>query len=102
MFVVAGVSGKVGSVVASTLIDRTVKDGTPRVRVMVRDAIKGERFRAAGAEAGCGTDAAADGTVGGFVAEAALAGLDAAAGGESCDGACGAINISHGDARISV
>jgi uncharacterized protein YbjT (DUF2867 family) len=45
MFVVAGVSGNTGSVVASTLLERGAK-----VRVVVRDAKKGEAWAARGAE----------------------------------------------------
>lgn len=45
MFVVAGVSGNTGSVVAHTLLDRKAP-----VRVVVRDAEKGAPFRARGAE----------------------------------------------------
>ncbi len=45
MFVVAGVSGNTGSVVASTLLDRKQP-----VRVIVRDAAKGEAWKARGAE----------------------------------------------------
>jgi len=45
MFVVAGVSGNTGSVVASTLLDRGKK-----VRVLVRDVAKAERWAARGAE----------------------------------------------------
>jgi len=45
MYVVAGVSGNTGSVVASTLLERG-----KRVRVLVRDRTKGERWAAQGAE----------------------------------------------------
>ncbi|WP_394826266.1 NmrA family NAD(P)-binding protein [Pendulispora albinea] len=45
MFVVAGVTGNTGAVVADTLLARGKK-----VRVVVRDASKGERFQARGAE----------------------------------------------------
>lgn len=45
MFVVAGVSGNTGSVVASTLLERKAP-----VRVIVRDAAKGETWKARGAE----------------------------------------------------
>jgi len=45
MFVVAGVSGSTGSVVVDTLLEKGKK-----VRVVVRDAAKGEPFRARGAE----------------------------------------------------
>lgn len=45
MFVVAGISGNTGSVVASTLLDRKAP-----VRVLVRDAAKAEAFKARGAE----------------------------------------------------
>jgi uncharacterized protein YbjT (DUF2867 family) len=45
MFVIAGVSGHTGSVVASTLLDRGQK-----VRVIVRDAAKGAPWQARGAE----------------------------------------------------
>jgi uncharacterized protein YbjT (DUF2867 family) len=45
MFVIAGVSGRTGSVVASTLLERGKK-----VRVIVRDAAKGASWQARGAE----------------------------------------------------
>jgi uncharacterized protein YbjT (DUF2867 family) len=45
MYVIAGVSGNTGSVVANTLIEQGKK-----VRVLVRDAKKGETWRARGAE----------------------------------------------------
>lgn len=45
MFVVAGVSGHTGSVVARTLLERGEK-----MRVVVRDAKKGEEWKAKGAE----------------------------------------------------
>jgi uncharacterized protein YbjT (DUF2867 family) len=45
MFVIAGVTGHVGSVVASTLLERGKK-----VRVIVRDAHKGEAWQRRGAE----------------------------------------------------
>jgi uncharacterized protein YbjT (DUF2867 family) len=45
MFVVAGISGNTGSVVANTLLDRKAP-----VRVLVRDAAKAEAFKARGAE----------------------------------------------------
>ena len=45
MFVVAGVSGKTGSVVARTLLENGKK-----VRVVVRDAKKGDEWKAKGAE----------------------------------------------------
>src|SRR5262245_12986373 len=45
MFVIAGVSGHTGSVVASTLLDAGKK-----VRVIVRDAAKGKPWQARGAE----------------------------------------------------
>ena len=45
MFVVAGVSGHTGSVVARTLLE-----GGKKVRVLVRDAKKGEEWKAKGAE----------------------------------------------------
>lgn len=45
MYVIAGVSGNTGSVVASTLLAAGA-----RVRVIVRDAAKGERWRAQGAD----------------------------------------------------
>jgi uncharacterized protein YbjT (DUF2867 family) len=45
MFVILGVSGNVGSVVASTLLDQHKP-----VRVVVRDAAKGEAWKARGAE----------------------------------------------------
>lgn len=45
MYAIAGVSGNTGSVVASTLLDQ----GKP-VRVIVRDATRGERWRQRGAD----------------------------------------------------
>jgi len=45
MFVIAGVTGNTGSVVASTLLEQGKK-----VRVVVRDAAKGEPWKARGAE----------------------------------------------------
>lgn len=45
MFVIAGVSGNTGSVVATTLLEQGKK-----VRVLVRDAAKGESWKARGAE----------------------------------------------------
>lgn len=45
MYAIAGVSGNTGSVVATTLLDRG-----EQVRVIVRDATKGEPWRARGAE----------------------------------------------------
>lgn len=45
IYAVAGVSGKTGSVVADTLLE-----GGKAVRVIVRDAAKGEPFKARGAE----------------------------------------------------
>lgn len=45
MFVIAGATGKTGSVTAETLLSRGKK-----VRVLVRDVAKGERWRAKGAE----------------------------------------------------
>ena len=45
MFVIAGVSGNTGSIVASTLLEQGKK-----VRVIVRDAAKGESWKARGAE----------------------------------------------------
>lgn len=45
MFVVAGVTGNTGSIVARTLLQ-----GGKRVRVIVRDAAKGEPWKAQGAE----------------------------------------------------
>lgn len=49
MFVVAGVSGNTGSVVANTLLSQGKK-----VRVLVRDAAKGEPWKAKGAEVAIG------------------------------------------------
>jgi uncharacterized protein YbjT (DUF2867 family) len=45
MYVVAGVTGNTGSVVASTLLERGAK-----VRVVVRDGVKGEAWKARGAD----------------------------------------------------
>jgi uncharacterized protein YbjT (DUF2867 family) len=45
MYVIAGVSGNTGSIVASTLLEQGKK-----VRVLVRDAAKGEAWKARGAE----------------------------------------------------
>src|SRR5690242_5498306 len=45
MFVIAGVTGHVGSVVASTLLD-----GGRKVRVIVRDQKKGQAWQRRGAE----------------------------------------------------
>jgi uncharacterized protein YbjT (DUF2867 family) len=45
MYVVAGITGNTGSVVANTLLDRKAP-----VRVLVRDAAKGEAWKARGAE----------------------------------------------------
>ncbi len=50
MFVVAGVSGKVGSVVAKTLLLQKQP-----VRVLVRDAAKGKEWRQAGAQVAVGS-----------------------------------------------
>ena len=75
MFVIAGVTGNTGSVVAETLLEA----GAP-VRVVVRDAAKGEAFRARGAEV-------------------AVADLDdAAALSEALRGAAGAYLLSPPDA----
>src|SRR3954468_5695495 len=50
MYVIAGVSGNTGSIVASTLLDQGKK-----VRVIVRDAKKGEPWKARGAEVAVAT-----------------------------------------------
>jgi uncharacterized protein YbjT (DUF2867 family) len=50
MFVVAGVTGHVGAVVASKLLEKSAK-----VRVIVRDAAKGEPWKARGAEVAVGS-----------------------------------------------
>src|SRR5690349_15883619 len=71
MYVVAGISGKTGSVVAQTLLSAGEK-----IRVVVRDAAKGEPWRARGAE----------------VALAALD--DAPAVGRALEGAAGAYLLS--------
>lgn len=49
-YLIAGVSGHTGSVVAQTLLDQKVK-----VRVLVRDAAKAERWKKRGAEVALGT-----------------------------------------------
>ena len=50
MYVIAGVSGNTGSVVANTLLEQGKK-----VRVLVRDATKGEPWKARGAEVAVGS-----------------------------------------------